>query len=375
MIDPVKIGAAALQAAFAGPLGGHSARTVARELERAGVQVPQKALSSPVAARRTLVRLWILNAEARLYLRSVLATAMVRQGLVEAMQSAERLQRLWEQSASDGEDLSPRYMVYAMWLCSEKGPEGETLLTSVVERLDPELRRVFESTKKAAIDWAEECYVEATRAQRQRAEADAQADRARREAEQARHEAALQMKRTAAVLRDQGTRVARLQRRVRELEQDRAGWLSDREQLGWLIAEFERRLAEVRAASSQPPDEGPAPAGPLSDLSVLVVGDPDHAVGYRAAALALGAVKFAFIDGQCAPGERLASAIHAADVIVFNTAWSKHSAEAMVARHAGARTVLCQRRGGLTGFREAFARFATTPGGTGKGPRSGVQGT
>lgn len=192
------------------------------------------------------------------------------------------------------------------------------------------------------------------RESRSAAEADAAArlglERARRTEAAAKAQAARALADLRRVEDEAGRRVAEALGEVAELRREvaelRAALRERDEQTARLMAEYERRLAESRVARRVPV--------PLEGRRVLVVADPNRAVGYEAEARALGAERVEFLDGRAVSGEHARGAARAADVIVINVAWVTHSLHDVVVRAAcpGA-VVVRMRTPGLTAFRRA----------------------
>ena len=197
------------------------------------------------------------------------------------------------------------------------------------------------------------------RAQRTAAEASAHEGRARADATRAREQAAVAQRRAEHATEAAAGRVASLAARLREQEAENADLRTrlreSEDQVGWLVADFERRLAAVQAAAERcdRPASADEEAAPLAGRRVLVVGDPNRAVGYRAEALALGAAGVVFLDGRAAPGDRLAAAVGAADVVVLVVAWAKHSTDGTVRKGLRRDAVLVVvPQAGIRAFRE-----------------------
>ena len=123
------------------------------------------------------------------------------------------------------------------------------------------------------------------------------------------------------------------------------------EQIHRLAARFEQRLS----LATRPQEEGQE-ASVLAGQRVLVLGDPNRAVAYRAEALAMGAAAVAFLNARATPGERLASATQAADVVVLIAAWAKHSTDGCVCRNLRQDAVMLRvRQAGVQAFRHTVA--------------------
>lgn len=265
---------------------------------------------------------------------------------------------------------SPDFAVMAEWSCVRS--HRAELFQETLASFDPALRAEVDARFEDVLAWAER----EEGLQRDIAIAQAEVasglDRARQQEQAAKALAVVALRREQRVASDAGSQLAAAQRQIRDLEahvREVEQLLAERdEQVGRMIVAYEERLA----ASRQPGAAEPASLAPLAGRRVLVVGDPNRAAGYRAEAQTLGAVEVDFVDGMAGVGDRLASAVQAADVVVLNVAWMKHRVAATVRanEHKGL-TVAHMRQSGLRAFREAVVAAVSGDKGAASGaPRS-----
>ncbi len=110
------------------------------------------------------------------------------------------------------------------------------------------------------------------------------------------------------------------------------------------------------AAQSAPPR-----SAPLQGLSVGVAGDPSHAMGYRAIALALGAESFTFLDAMSDHPLRIAEMMASVDVPVIVTAWAKHRTQRAVEAIVPRERIVLVHRAGMSAMRQALTQWAQRP--------------
>ena len=175
--------------------------------------------------------------------------------------------------------------------------------------------------------------------------------------QRARAEAARQAASATRASEVAAARVAEAERRVRALEAEAAelrALIAERDALlGGITADFEHRLAAVMAAE-EAGERGEAPL-PLLGRRVLVLGDTPRAPAYHAEAVALGARAVTFLDAVNKPGDRLAAAVSAADVVVLVVGRAKHGVEECTRKHLRAGTpLILVRRAGMGAFRAAL---------------------
>ena len=252
----------------------------------------------------------------------------------------------------------PDFAVAAEWAAERAG--RRELYAAALEALDAPTRAAVEQRLGAAVAWAEREQRLAQDIARARAEAAAGVDQLQRQEAAAKRVAVDALTRERRVAAEAGGRLATAARRIRDLEARVAeleGLLGERdEQVARIVAAYEEQLGTARARGVVP-----APRAPLAGLRVLVIGDPNRAAGYRAEAVAMGAAGVEFMDGMAKPGPRLAACVGAADLVVFNLAWAKHSAQETVEAHLSPGSRLARmRQAGLRAFREAV--LATGPG-------------
>ncbi len=174
---------------------------------------------------------------------------------------------------------------------------------------------------------------------------------ARAQQERAQAEAMRQRTRATKATTTAATRIALAEKRVAILQEQcdllRVLLAERDEQVSRLAANFEQRLS----LATRPHGESHG-AFVLAGQRVLVLGDPNRAVAYRAEALAMGAASVVFLNARATPGERLASATQAADVVVLIAAWAKHSTDGCVCRHLRQDAVMLRvRHAGVQAFR------------------------
>jgi hypothetical protein len=204
-------------------------------------------------------------------------------------------------------------------------------------QLEPAEQAACREALAEAIRWAEAFAADERRrrevAARGRAEAELHTARARRVAATALEHAARETERARRAARQAADRVAAAEARARQAEAEAAHLrelLAERdEQVGRLVAAFERRLALERAAWEQGAPV-PPPSLPLAGRRVLVLGDPGRAVAYRAEALAMGAESVAVLDGTGTRGAELSQLCRGADVVVLIAGYAKHTVDAKV---------------------------------------------
>lgn len=260
------------------------------------------------------------------------------------------------------------------WILVDAGMEGffAKALSEVPEALQQRYAEFVDRIIRAATETEE--------AWRRRREADVKAAAEvgqgvaalRAAVERAREQAALERRKAQHAAKEGAGRVAAAERARAAAERARAdaeqraanldSLLAERDaQLGEVVADYERRLAAMRAAldGRGAPEERAMVerVAPLSGRRVLVIGDAPRAPSYRASAKALGAEDVVFAEGMDrAAGPQISGQVSAADVVVLVTAHVHHGTCELVRRRARRGTaVVMVPVAGMRAFREALA--------------------
>lgn len=117
--------------------------------------------------------------------------------------------------------------------------------------------------------------------------------------------------------------------------------------------------ADGVAADSRSGAEAPPVRLPLAGRRVAIAGDPGHAAGYRALAIALGADAAECLDAMTERPTRVAERLAAADVPVLVTAYAKHAVQRAIEDRLAREALVLVPTASLRSMREALVAWAS----------------